>query len=61
MCIDESLLSTLCGSNVIPVTPPMTTTKEEEESRGPRVAGVRGRGVILNGRNAAVDEGAALT
>lgn len=31
MCIDESLLSTLCGSNVIPVTPPMTTTKEEEE------------------------------
>lgn len=30
MCIDESVLSTLCGSNVIPVTPPM---KEGGESR----------------------------
>lgn len=33
MCIDESVLSTLCGSNVIPVTPPMTTMKEGGESR----------------------------
>ena len=37
VCIDESLSSTLCGSNVIPVTPPMTTTGEaskEDEQEG---------------------------
>lgn len=33
-CIDENVLSTLCGSNVIPVTPPMTAMKEEEGGDG---------------------------
>lgn len=39
-CIDESVLSTLCGSNVIPVTPPMTAMKEEGEWREERVGQV---------------------
>lgn len=54
-CIDESVLSTLCGSNVIPVTPPMTAMKEEGEWREERVGqvlllskqGRRGRGDSL--------------
>lgn len=63
VCIDESLLPTLCGSNVIPVTPPMTTKRRKRTSwraeSGPGAA-LQPRGtVILNGRNeGAVDEGA---